>query len=220
MRKVYHYEKTSLALPMALVASLLVTAGVFLLIPFSHLAHSPKKTVELRKTSVAELPPPIEDTFIPPPPSPEAAPEAPPELQLAEAPQQIPLSADLDIVVGSGGALSGFGEVRSLSATETLQQETFDVGELEKRPEPVSQMPPSYPPDLRKARIEGVVTLLFLLTEDGRVESPKVETSTRPEFEKPALEAVAKWRFRPGEKDGARVRSYIRYPIRFRLSSR
>jgi periplasmic protein TonB len=219
MRKVYHHEKTSLALPMALAASLIATAGVFLIIPFSHLAQSPKRTLELRKTSVAELPPPVEDNFIPPAPEPEKAPEAPPEPQLAEAQQQIPLSADLDIVVGSGGALAGFGEVRALAGSEAIQQEAFDVGDLEKRPEPVSQVPPAYPPELRKARIEGVVTLVFLLTEEGRVEAAKVETSTRPEFEKPALDAISKWRFRPGMKDGQAVRTYVRIPIRFRVTS-
>jgi periplasmic protein TonB len=219
MRKVYHHEKTSLALPMALAASLIATAGIFLLIPFSHLAHSPKKTLELRKTSVAELPPPVEDTFIPPPVEAEKDPETPPEPQLAETQQQIPLSADLDVVVGSGGALAGFGEVRSLTASEGLQQEAFDVSDLEKRPEALSQVPPAYPPELRRAKIEGVVTIVFLLTEEGRVDSPKVETSTRPEFEKPALDAISRWRFRPGMKDGEAVRTYIRVPIRFRVTS-
>ncbi len=219
MRKVYHQEKNSLALPMALAASVIATAGVFLIIPFSHLAHQPKSTLELRKASVADLPPPVEDTFIPPPVEAEKAPEAPSEPQLAEVPQQIPLSADLDVVVGSGGVLSGFGEVRSLTASESIQQEAFDVGDLEKRPEPVSQVPPAYPSELRKAKVEGVVTLVFLLTEEGRVESAKVENSSRPEFEKPALEAIRKWRFRPGMKDGQAVRTYIRVPIRFRVTS-
>lgn len=219
MRKIYHQEKTSLALPMALIASLVATAGVFLIIPFSHLAQNPKRTLELRKASVAELPPPVEDSLIPPPVEADKPPEAPPEPQLAETQQQIPLSADLDIVVGSGGALAGFGEVRSLTASENIQQDAFDVSDLEKRPEAVSQVPPNYPPELRKARIEGVVTLVFLLTEEGRVESAKVESSSRPEFERPALEAISKWRFRPGMKDGEPVRTYIRVPIRFRVTS-
>ena len=70
-----------------------------------------------------------------------------------------------------------------------------------------------------KAKIEGVVTLVFVLNEDGRVEEPRVETSSRPEFEKPALEAIRKWRFKPGVKDGRPVRTYIRIPMRFRVTS-
>jgi periplasmic protein TonB len=154
-----------------------------------------------------------------PPPETEKLPEAPPEPQLADMPQQIPISADLEVAVGTGGALAGFGEIRALTAAQTIQEETFDVSELEKRPEPVSQTAPAYPAELRKAKIEGVVTLLFVLNEEGRVEDPRVDNSTRPEFEKPALEAVKKWRFRPGVKDGQPVRTFIKYPIRFRVTT-
>lgn len=35
----------------------------------------------------------------------------------------------------------------------------------------MSQVAPTYPSELRKAKIEGTVTLVFLLTEDGRVGS-------------------------------------------------
>jgi protein TonB len=93
------------------------------------------------------------------------------------------------------------------------------VSELEKRPEAVSQIAPVYPPELRKAKIEGSVTLIFVLNESGHVEEPRVENSSRPEFEKPALEAIRKWRFRPGMKSGQAVRTYIRIPMRFRVST-
>ena len=129
------------------------------------------------------------------------------------------MTADLDVAVGSGGALAGFGEIRALTAPQAIQDETFDVSELEKRPEPVSQVPPTYPSELRKARIEGLVTLVFVLDESGRVEEPRVEKSSRPEFEKPALDAIRKWRFRPGMREGKPVRTYVRIPIRFRVSS-
>jgi protein TonB len=46
-----------------------------------------------------------------------------------------------------------------------------------------------------------------------------VENSSRAEFEKPALEAIRKWRFRPGEQDGQAGRTYSRVPMRFRVSS-
>jgi protein TonB len=145
--------------------------------------------------------------------------DTPPEPQLAAAPQQIPLSANLDIAVGSGGALAGFGEVRSLITAQSIQDETFDVSELEKKPEPVSQVPPIYPAELRKAKLEGLATLVFILNEEGRVEQARVESSSRPEFDKPALDAIRKWRFRPGLRNGQAVRTFIRQPMRFRVSS-
>jgi periplasmic protein TonB len=220
MRKVYHNEKSSLGVAVAIIFSLGLTLTIFCIIPFTHIIAKPGKNVELRKASAADLPPPQEDKMEAPPPEAEKEQqEAPPEPQLADAPQQIPITADLDVAVGSGGALSGFGEVRALTAAQAIQDETFDVSELEKRPEAVSQVAPTYPTELRKAKIEGSVTLAFVLNEGGRVEDARVENSSRPEFEKPALEAIRKWRFRPGMKDGQAVRTFVRIPMKFRVSS-
>ncbi|MCC6232263.1 MAG: TonB family protein [Verrucomicrobiales bacterium] len=219
MRKVYQPSVGNASM----VSSLLIAAGavalIFGIIPFSHLVAKPSRTLELRKTSVVDLPPPKEDE--PPPPPPEAQSEdvAPPTLG-EDLPQPLPMIADLDSAEGGGGFLPGFVTAASRAAADLGGGlDTFDVSELEKRPEVVSQVAPVYPAELRKARIEGVVTLVFLLGEDGRVEDPRVENSSRPEFEKPALEAVRRWRFRPGMKDGQAVKTHMRLPLRFRVAN-
>jgi len=219
MRKVYQNESHFARLPVAVIFGVGFTAVLFGFIPFAHRIAKPERALELRTARAGDLPPPVENE--PPPPLLEAEkpPEAPPEPQLADTPQQILLSADLEVAMGSGGALAGFGEIRSLTTAETPQEDAFAVTDLEKRPEPVSQVAPTYPAELRKAKVEGVVTLIFVLDETGRVEDPRVENSTRPEFEKPALEAIRKWRFSPGQKDGQSVRTYIRIPMRFRVTS-
>jgi protein TonB len=51
------------------------------------------------------------------------------------------------------------------------------------------------------------------------VEDPRVEQSTRQEFEKPALEAVKKWKFKPGMKEGKAVRTFMRLPLQFKIST-
>ncbi len=219
MRKVYQNESKMARLPVAVIFGVGFTAVLFGFIPFAHRIAKPERSLELRTTSAVELPPPVEEEIAPPPPEAEKPPEAAPEPQLAETTQQIPLSADLEVAMGSGGALAGFGEIRSLTAAEAVQEDTFDVADLEKRPEPVSQVAPTYPEALRKAKVEGVVTLIFILDETGRVEDPRVENSSRPEFEKPALDAIRKWRFSPGQKDGQAVRTYIRVPLRFRVTT-
>lgn len=219
MRKVYQNESQFVRLPVAVIFGVGFTAVLFGFIPFAHRIAKPERSLELRTTSAVEAPPPVEEEIAPPPPEAEKPPEAAPEPQLAETQQQIPLSADLEVALGSGGALAGFGEIRSLTAAEAVQEDTFDVADLEKRPEPTSQVAPTYPEALRKAKVEGVVTLIFVLDETGRVEDPRVENSTRPEFEKPALDAIRKWRFSPGQKDGQAVRTYIRVPLRFRVTT-
>ncbi len=219
MRKVYQNESQFARLPVAVIFGVGFTAVLFGFIPFAHRIAKPERSLELRTTSAVEAPPPVEEEIAPPPPEAEKPPEAAPEPQLAETQQQIPLSADLEVALGSGGALAGFGEIRSLTTAEAVQEDTFDVADLEKRPEPTSQVAPTYPEALRKAKVEGVVTLIFVLDETGRVEDPRVENSTRPEFEKPALDAIRKWRFSPGQKDGQAVRTYIRVPLRFRVTT-
>lgn len=220
MRKVYHTERPFAGWLISLASSVGLTVLLFGSLPFAHRIASPERSLELRRISAAELPPPPEEPpQASPPTESEPPPPAPPAPRLADTPQQIPLSADLEVALGSGGALAGFGGVRALTAVEAVQENAFEVSELEQRPEAVSQVPPTYPAQLRKARIEGSVVLVFLLNEEGRVEDPRVESASRPEFEQPALEAIRKWRFRPGMKNGQPVRTFVRQAIRFRASS-
>lgn len=219
MRKVYHTPSSGAGLSAAIAIGAGLTGLLFCVLPFSHIVNKSTHMMELRKAGSVELPPQQDEEIAPPPVELERPPEAPPEPRLADTPQAVPLAADLEVAAGAGGALAGFGEVRALAAVEAVEQDAFDVADLEKRPEAISQIAPAYPSELRKARIEGSVTLVFILDETGRVEDPRVENSSRPEFEKPALDAIRKWRFRPGEKDGKAVRSYIRVPIRFRVGN-
>jgi protein TonB len=219
MRKVYQAEKNSTGLITALIIGVGVTGVLFGIIPFTHMISKPPSVVQLVRASTADLPPPTENEPPPVAPEPEKPQEAPPELKMNDAPQQIALSADLEVATGTGGGLAGFGEMHKAAIAEATKDDAVDVQDLEKRPEPVSQPAPTYPKELVKAKVEGVVTLIFVLNEEGRVEDPRIENSSRPEFEKPALDAVRKWRFRPGMKDGQAVRTYLRYPIRFRVTS-
>lgn len=196
------------------------TGAIFCTIPFLHNASTPSRVLELRKTSVLDLPPPQEEEPPAPPPDAESKKDdvAPPVLGEDIAPLA-PVMADLDLAAGAGGYLPGF--VTGLSAASTGVEtalDTFDVSELERRPEVVAQVAPVYPAELRKAKVEGTVTVVFLLTEDGRVEEARVQDSSRTEFEKPALDAVRRWRFKPGMKDGNAVKTHMRLPIRFRVT--
>jgi protein TonB len=197
--------------------SVLITGVLFGLLPFSHMVAKPTRTLELRKTSIADLPPPVDDPPPAPPMEAEPPPAAPPQPQLAETPQQIPLSADLEVATGSGGALAGFGEVQAMATVDAIREEAFEVEDLERGPEVLSQVPPVYPAELRKARVEGTVTLALLVGKDGTVEEARVENSSRSEFEQPALEAVRRWRFRPGTKEGNAAKAFVRIPLRFRI---
>lgn len=225
MRKVYQQQTGIGGLMFAVIGAAVLTAMVFGFLPFAHRVAHPSSTMQLQKAGTYTPPPPEEDSTPPPPPVQEEQkpPEAAPEPQLVDTPQRINLNASLDAVMGSGGSLSSLAPpISSQDLTQQTKQESmaaFDVTELDKAPEVIAAISPLYPSDMRKARVEGRVTILFVLTEDGRVEDPRVENASRPEFEKPALEAVRKWKFRPGSRAGEAVRTYMKLPIAFRIST-
>ena len=71
--------------------------------------------------------------------------------------------------------------------------------------------------DMKKKKIQGTVTLLFIVDADGRVKEPKVQKSDHPSFDAPALNAVKRWRFDPGKVGGQPVQFRMRVPITFAL---
>lgn len=216
MRKVYQTEKSATGLAMAVLIGVGISAALFAIIPFSHLVAKPRSLVQLTTAKTIEAPPKVDNEPPPPAPEPEKKEEAPPELKLVDAPQQIVISTEFESVGGKGAAF-GLSDIRQMTQDTKDDKKEFSIEELDKKPEAVSRVDPAYPAALRKQKVEGIVTLIFVLTEEGRVEDARVETSSRPEFEKPALDAIRKWRFRPGMKEGQAVRAFVRQPLRFRV---
>jgi periplasmic protein TonB len=96
--------------------------------------------------------------------------------------------------------------------------EIFNLAELDQKPQPLFQAPPAYPVEMRQRKAQGQVTVLFVVDAMGRVQLPKIEASSHPAFEKPALDAIRQWRFEPGVRGGHKVQSRMRVPIRFAFS--
>ncbi len=217
MRKVYTSSGSGWAALASMAFSVIATLSIFLVLPFTHIVARPERHLELRKTSAVDIPPPVEE---PPPPQQEQTKEedVPPPPAMDDAPQSVPVMADLDVAVGGGGFLPGFvaGSGAMAGGDADVGNEVFSAADLEERPQPAAQFPPAYPNELRRAKVEGSVTVAFVVDETGRVDDARVEKSSHPEFEKSALEAIRKWRFRPGKKEGQAVRSYLVQTFRFR----
>jgi protein TonB len=114
--------------------------------------------------------------------------------------------------LASGGRIGGTGTgIDGGEAAESI----FAVGDLDQAPRLIFQVAPNYPLELRRRKVEGTVQLVFVVDQQGRVVSPKVENSTHAEFDQPALEAIKQWKFEPGIRDQEKVVSRIRIPIRF-----
>lgn len=91
----------------------------------------------------------------------------------------------------------------------------FSMSEIDQRPRPLVQVAATYPAEMRARKAEGVVTVIFVVDDTGRVTNPRVEKASHPEFEKPALEAVRQWKFEAAIKAGRRVSCRMRVPFRF-----
>jgi periplasmic protein TonB len=195
--------------------------ALFLLLPFTTMISGAKvDKVDLTKVGSLEAPPPDNQPPPEPPPPPEKKDEPPPP-ELAPA-ESLPMSIDqltADVAVGGGGFLAGMIMSAADNPQEAMKEMIFSMEDLDQKPVPVAQITPQHPRDLLKAKVEGQVVLLFVVDEQGRVEDPRVENSSRAEFEKPALDAVRKWKFKPGTKEGAPVKTYIRQPIRFSIAT-
>jgi protein TonB len=55
---------------------------------------------------------------------------------------------------------------------------------------------------MRRAGINGTVVVEFIINTEGDVIQTQVVRSSHREFEMPALQAVQKWKFKPGKKQG------------------
>jgi RNA polymerase sigma factor (sigma-70 family) len=99
-----------------------------------------------------------------------------------------------------------------------LASTVHEVTTLDKRPTPVFQTRPSYPSDMRAKGLSGVVIVEFVVDRAGDVWNAKAVTSTREEFASAAVEAVLKWKFRPGEKSGVPVPTRMKVPLSFAIA--
>ncbi len=119
------------------------------------------------------------------------------------------------LAFGSGGRIGGLGKPGALE--EDLES-AFSLAEIDQKPRPLFRAAPLYPAEMRGKKLEGVVTVIFVVDSSGRVAGPRVEASTHAAFEKPALDAVRRWKFEPAVKGGQRVGCKMRVPIRFQPS--
>ena len=96
----------------------------------------------------------------------------------------------------------------------------YEVDELDTFPIPLVQVKPTYPENLKIARIQSRVTVVVSIDKDGDVFDVEIEEAEYPEFAESVVSAVMMWKFVPGRKDGRRVNQRVRLPVRFKLHTR
>jgi protein TonB len=84
-------------------------------------------------------------------------------------------------------------------------------------PSVLSKVEPEYSEEARKAKWQGTVVLQLVVDEKGLPQQMKVLHSLGLGLDQKAMEAVAKWRFKPGMKDGKPVPVIATIEVNFRL---
>jgi TonB family protein len=140
-------------------------------------------------------------------------------------PKMRPLLCLLLCALGAICVRAGEGKATKATAPESelprlVLEPVYNLKDLEKEPVATYQLPAAYPGTLRMQRIEGSVVVAFTVTAKGSVQDPHVVSSTHEGFEQAALNAVKRWRFTPGQKDGKPVAAKVQVSVAFSLGTR
>jgi protein TonB len=84
-------------------------------------------------------------------------------------------------------------------------------------PEVIFNPEPSFSDEARKAKAQGIVLLLLVVGKDGRPYDIHVGQSLGMGLDEKAIEAVNRWRFRPGTLNGQPVATRIAVQVDFHL---
>lgn len=199
----------------------LLTVLLFMALPMlERMSAPPELDLALRSIQTTALPPP-------PPPSPPARPPEPerrhaPTPHLDRTPPRLqPLALSLSLGQAMGGLQGDFFAdfaVAGIEGTPDARSYIFELADLDEPPRPLANLAPNYPAQAHLRRIEGHVNLTFIVAADGSVSAIEVADSHPPGvFERAATQAVQRWRFQPGIRNGTAVSTRVQQRLNFQL---
>ena len=112
------------------------------------------------------------------------------------------------LLVGLILTLRVYGDEAEPERVPDKVREFGDFPKDAKPPKLLKIVQPEYPFLMARAWLIGTVNVTFIIDPSGNVRNPYVVESNNPWFERPAIDAIAKWKFRPAEIDGRPV--YVR----------
>ncbi len=119
---------------------------------------------------------------------------------------------------GSGGGVgNGKGGGYGLGEGGGVGGGVYRVGGGVSAPSVLFKVDPEYSEEARKAKYSGTVLISLIVDPQGRALNIKVVRSLGLGLDEKAMEAVAKWKFKPGMKDGRPVAVVATIEVNFRL---
>ena len=93
----------------------------------------------------------------------------------------------------------------------------FNIGAGVSKPVVIYKIDPEYSEEARKAKYSGIVELAVIVDTEGHAREIRVAKSLGMGLDEKAIEAVAKWKFKPGMKGGQAVNVRALIDVNFRL---
>jgi TonB family protein len=93
----------------------------------------------------------------------------------------------------------------------------FKVGGGVSSPTVLFRVDPEYSEEARKAKYSGTVLVSIVVDTEGRARDIRVVKSVGMGLDEKAMEAVSKWKFKPGMKGGIAVNVFAQVEVNFRL---
>jgi len=119
---------------------------------------------------------------------------------------------------GSGGGVgSGTGAGFGPGTGGGIGGGAYKVGGGVSAPAVLVKIEPEYSEEARKAKFGGAVVLNIVVDDKGNPVNITVARALGLGLDEKAIEAVKKWRFRPGYKDGKAVATFATVEVNFRL---
>ncbi len=119
---------------------------------------------------------------------------------------------------GKGGGLgSGDGDGFGPGSGGGTGGGVYRIGGEVSAPTLVNKVEPEYSEEARKAKYSGTVLLSIVVDANGMPRNIKVVRPLGLGLDEKAIEAVMKWRFRPGMKGGRPVATQAQVEVNFRL---
>lgn len=114
--------------------------------------------------------------------------------------------------------LALLGATLSFAASGTIEDNrtrVYTVSEVDRQPQLMFMARLVYPPELKQQGVTGEVIVECVVDFDGSVRDPTVKSSTRKEFDLPALQSVVKWKYKPARKGKEKVNVRLEVPVKF-----
>jgi protein TonB len=219
-------EKSRKTKLIAVLLGMVVIGGVVSYIMNSQGGKEEEKKEEFQFVEFTPPPPP------PPPPVPDE-PDTPPDIDELVEPMEVledavPTDAptnDLGIDIGDmaagegpGGFIMDIPKFGRRGRSSGDDDDSMEGAEGSEAPSPTLKTQPIYPSTLLKKGIGGKVMITAVISTSGQVIKANIKGSSGySELDNSALQAVLKWKFKPGKRNGKEVQATCIIPYTFEV---